>query len=243
MNRVAIITGATRGIGRGIALELAIQGVNIAAIYSTDQNSANKLKEEVTDLGSDILLVHYNISQLNGIKDIVEQVKKHFERIDYLINNVGINVFKNISDMRFEDWKRSQDIILNAPLLFCQAVIPTMRAQHFGRIVNIGASGSDYSKGRVGFGSFGVHKAALVILSRTLALEEIGNGITVNVVAPGSTKDAGDIPENERIPLSHIPLGRRVEIDEVVNGVLYFLSDKSGSVTGQFLGINGGLST
>lgn len=243
MKRVAIITGATRGIGRGIALELARRGVNIAAIYSTDQNSANKLKEEVTDMGSDILLVRYNISQLNGIKDIVEQIKKYFGRIDYLINNVGINFFKNISDMSFEDWKRSQDIILNAPLLFCQAIIPTMRAQHFGRIVNIGASGSDYFKGKAGFGPLGVHKAALVILSRTLALEEIGNGITVNVIAPGSTKDAGDIPENERIPLSCIPLGRRVEIDEVVDGVLYFLSDKSRSVTGQFLGINGGLST
>lgn len=82
-----------------------------------------------------------------------------------------------------------------------------------------------------------MHKAALVVLSRTLALEEIGSGITVNVVAPGSTQDAGDIPEDERISVSRIPLGRRVEIEEVVNGVLYFLSDKSAGVTGQFLGI------
>lgn len=243
MKRVALITGGTRGIGRGIAVELARQGIKLAVIYGTDQISAEKLREDIASLGGEVFLIRYDISQLNKIKDIVCQAKDYFGRIDYLINNVGINVYKSIKEVTLEEWKLSQDIILNAPFLFCKSVIPIMREQKFGRIVNIGASGSDYFKGKAGLGPFGVHKSALVVLSRTLALEEIGNGITVNVVAPGSTKDAGDILEGQRIPVSFIPLGRRVEVDEVVKGVLYFLSDKSAGVTGQFLGINGGLST
>lgn len=242
MKRVAIITGATRGIGRGIALGLAKNGVDIAAVYSTDQNAAEKLKEEIEASGSMAFIIRHDISKLDGIKDVVEQIIDHFGRVDYLINNVGINIFKTIDEVSFEEWKLSQDIILNAPFLFCKEVLPIMRAQNYGCIVNIGASGNDYFKGKTGLGPFGIHKSALVVLSRTLALEEIGNGITVNVVAPGSTENAGNVPDEKRIPLSQIPLGRRVEIDEVVNGVLYFLSDKSGSVTGQFLGINGGSS-
>lgn len=101
----------------------------------------------------------------------------------------------------------------------------------------------DYYKGAVGVGAFGVHKAALTVLTKTLALEEIKYGITVNMVAPGSTKDAGTNPEEKRIPISSIPIGRRVEIEEVVDAIMYFLSDNANSVTGQFIGVNGGLST
>jgi 3-oxoacyl-[acyl-carrier protein] reductase len=88
-----------------------------------------------------------------------------------------------------------------------------------------------------------VHKGALSLLTKSLALEEIANGITVNMVAPGSTKDAGGSPEERRIPVGSIPLGRRVEIDEVVEAVMYFLSDNAAGVTGQCIGVNGGLST
>lgn len=118
-----------------------------------------------------------------------------------------------------------------------------MRAQQFGRIVNIGASSKDYFKGTPGLGPFGIHKAALTVFTKTLALEEIINGITVNMVAPGSTRDAGTNPEERRIPVTLIPIGRRVEIDEVVDAIMYFLSDKANGVTGQFIGVNGGLST
>ena len=110
-------------------------------------------------------------------------------------------------------------------------------------MLNIGASSKDYYKGAPGLAAFGVHKTALMVLTKTLALEEIGNGITVNMVAPGSTAGAGTLPEEERIPISSIPLGRRVLVEEVVDAVMYFLTDSANSVTGQFLGVNAGLST
>lgn len=133
--------------------------------------------------------------------------------------------------------------LINAAFLLSRLALAPMRAQGFGRIINIGASSKNYLSGQGEAGAFGVHKAALLVLTRTLALEEMANGITVNMVAPGSTKDAGTIPEAQRIPIAHIPLGRRVEIHEVVEAVMYFLSDLAGSVTGQCLGVNGGLST
>jgi 3-oxoacyl-[acyl-carrier protein] reductase len=98
-------------------------------------------------------------------------------------------------------------------------------------------------KGAAGLGPFGVHKAALEVLTKTVALEEIAHGITVNMVAPGSTEGAGTLREEERIPVARIPLGRRVGLGEVADAVLYFFSERSGATTGQFLGVNGGLST
>lgn len=243
MNRVAVITGATRGIGKGIFNRLASQGVNIATIYKKDNESANKLEQEAKDFGILYYLDCFDIREFGRLDSFINEVKKKFGRIDYLVNNVGTDNFKNIFDTSFEEWKLSQDIILNAPVYLSKLVLPIMRAQKFGRIINIGASSKDYYKGAPGIGAFGVHKAALTVFTKTLALEEIKYGITVNMVAPGSTKNAGSNPEEKRIPIEQIPIGRRVEIDEVVDAVMYFLSDNSKSVTGQFIGVNGGLST
>jgi 3-oxoacyl-[acyl-carrier protein] reductase len=173
----------------------------------------------------------------------INRVIEKFGRIDYLINNVGVDDFNYLYDLSFEDWRISQDIILNAPFYLSKLVLPIMRGQLFGRIVNIGASSKDYYKGAPGIGAFGVHKAALTVLTKTLALEEIKHGITVNMVAPGSTSDAGINPEEIRIPINDIPIGRRVYVEEVVEAIMYFLSDHASAVTGQFIGVNGGLST
>lgn len=118
-----------------------------------------------------------------------------------------------------------------------------MRSRGFGRIVNIGASSKNYIQGAPGLSPFGIHKAALTVFTRTLALEEIKYGITVNMVAPGSTLGAGGKPKAERIPVSALPLGRRVDISEVVEPIIYFLSEAAAAVTGQVIGVNGGICT
>lgn len=241
--RTAIITGATRGIGRGIAARLASQGANIATVYHADEASADALKRLCGEKKSPLFIEKLDVRDFGRIPGFVGRVVERFGRIDYLINNVGADIFKTIDDVSFDEWRASQDLILNAPFLFCKAVLPYMRKEKFGRIINIGASSKDYMKGQPGLGPFAVHKAALTVLTKTLALEEIQNGITVNVVAPGSTRDAGTAPEELRIPVDRIPIGRRIEIEEVVEAVMYFLSDTAGSTTGQFIGVNGGLST
>jgi len=243
MKRTAIITGATRGIGKGLFRRLASLNFNVATLYHSDAKSAQLFEEEAIEFGIDYHIEQINVRDFEKLDSYVETVFSKFGRIDYLINNAGVDDFSYLYDITFQEWKLSQDIILNAPLYLAKLVLPIMREQRFGRIINIGASSKDYYKGAPGIGAFGVHKAALTVLTKTLALEEIKYGITVNMVAPGSTKDASINPEEIRIPISQIPIGRRVEIDEVVDAVMYFLSDNANSVTGQFIGVNGGLST
>ncbi|OPY69434.1 MAG: Enoyl-(acyl-carrier-protein) reductase (NADPH) FabL [Syntrophorhabdus sp. PtaU1.Bin050] len=241
--RVAIITGATKGIGYGVAKRLITNGVNIATIYHRDDKAADRLRSDGEAAAVSTLIAKHDVTAFSALTDFTASVLREFGRIDYLINNVGFDIFKPVVELTFEEWRLSQDVILNAPFILSKAVLPVMRRQGNGRIVNIGASSKDYLKGAPGLTAFGVHKGALALLTKSLALEEISHGITVNMVAPGSTKDAGTLPEEQRIPVGSIPLGRRVEIEEVVEAVMYFLSDKAGSVTGQCIGVNGGLST
>lgn len=243
MAKTAIITGATRGIGKGIFRELAKQGINIATVFRDDEESAEAFRESARSFGINYHIEKLDVCDFNQIRQFINIVHEEFGSVDYLINNVGVDVFKTIEDVTLEEWLYSQNVILNAPFCFAKYVLPFMRKQKFGRIINIGASAKDYLKGAAGLGPFGVHKAALTVLTKTLALEEIQHGITVNMVAPGSTKGAGTNPEEKRIAVSEIPIGRRIEIDEVVAAVLYFLSDQAASVTGQFIGVNGGMST
>ncbi len=241
--RIAIITGATRGIGRGLFKRLSGLGYSIATTYHSDEMAADDLRQQANRAGIDYLVERVDIEQLNVLPPFIDKVCDRFGRADYLVNNVGIDDFHSIYYLTLRDWKKSQDIILNAPFVLSKAVLPIMRGQRFGRIVNIGASSWDFFKGVQRAAAFGVDKAALAILTKTLALEEISYGITVNMVAPGSTTGAGILPEEERIPISQIPIGRRVSIEEVVDAIMYFLSDSAGGVTGQLLGVNGGLST
>jgi len=243
MKKTIIITGATRGIGKGLFDRLSSESFNLATMYHSDDTSADLLRNTCIDKNIDFIIEKINVKDFNQVQLFVDNVISKYGRIDYLINNVGTSIFKTIYDTTLDEWEESQDILLNAPFILCKSVLPIMRQQQFGRIVNIGASTKDYMKGVAGIGLFAIHKAALTVLTKTLALEEIKHGITVNMVAPGSTKDAGIIPEENRTSVSQIPIGRRIEVDEIVEAIMYFLSDKAGCTTGQFLGVNGGSST
>jgi NAD(P)-dependent dehydrogenase (short-subunit alcohol dehydrogenase family) len=242
-HRTALVTGGTRGIGRGIVRQLIAAGVRVATVYHEDESAARALIREGEDVGVHPLVARINVADFGPLEAFVNKTLQAFGRLDYLVNSVGVDIFKPIRDLSFEEWRLSQDVILNAAFHLCRLALAPMRAQRFGRIVNIGASSKDYLHGQAGMGAFGVHKAALTVLTKTLAVEEIAHGITVNMVAPGSTRGAGTLPESQRIPIGQIPLGRRVEIDEIAAAVMYFLSDLAASVTGQCLAVNGGLST
>ncbi|MGE5391615.1 MAG: SDR family NAD(P)-dependent oxidoreductase [Deltaproteobacteria bacterium] len=241
--RAAIVTGATRGIGRGIFERLIGEGISVATVYHRDKKAASIIEKKARQAGVDCMIEKIDVTDDEGMEIFVKQAAERFGRVDYLVNNVGGDIFKTIYDMSMDEWFASQHLILNAPVFLCKQVLPYMRRQHFGRIVNLGASSKNYIQGTPGLSPFGIHKAALTVFTRTLALEEIGHGITVNMVAPGSTRGAGGKPEEARLPVSGIPIGRRVEIAEVVEPVMYFLSDAAAAVTGQVIGVNGGMST
>ena len=240
--RKAIITGATRGIGRGLFLRLMESGADVATIYHRDERAAEECRRLAQRANVKLIIERIDAADFESLESFVRHVHGTFGKIDYLINNVGINTFKSIAEVTLEEWERAQDVLLNSAFYLSKLLLPIMRRQRFGRIVNVGASSRDYFHGAPGLGPFGIHKAALAVLTKTLALEEMSHGITVNMVAPGSTEGAGDVPEGERIPISLIPMGRRVRVDEVVEGILFFLSESASAITGQVLGINGGLS-
>ncbi len=241
--RAAIVTGGTRGIGKGICRALISRGVRVATLYHQDEESARAFSREAEATGIPFRIARVDVADFGGLEAFVRSTVEAFGRLDYLVNNVGVHLFKRIGDLSLEEWRLSQETILNAPFVLSRLVLPAMRERRFGRIVNIGASSKNYLQGAPEMGAFGIHKAALTVLTKTLGLEEIPSGITVNMVAPGSTQGAGDVPEEQRIPISRIPLGRRVEIGEIIEAVMYFLSEQSSGVTGQCLGVNGGLST
>jgi len=241
-SKVAIITGATHGIGLRLAERLSEKGVKISTIYRNNDDQANDLKKIINNNGSELLIIKGDIVDKNNIKALIEGTISKWNRIDFLINNIGIDISKEIYNLSEEEWNISQEIMLNVPFRIIKSCLPIMRKQKFGRIINMGASSKNYMKGQAGFTPFGLNKAALNILTQTLALEEIKNGITSNMVAPGSTAESGVNKEEDRIPISQIPIGRRINRDEIVDGIIYFLSENANSVTGQFLGINGGCS-
>lgn len=239
-NKVAIITGATHGIGLKLAEKLFEKGVNIATIYKSNEDQANNLRNL---LESKCIIIKGDILDKNNLKILVEKTLIKWNRIDFLVNNIGTDISKEIFDLTEEEWIKSQEVILNVPFRLVKLCLPIMRKQNFGRIINMGASSKNYMIGQAGLAPFGINKAALNILTKTLALEEIKYGITVNMVAPGSTAESGVNKEEDRIPISNIPIGRRLTREEISDGIMYFLSENSRGVTGQFLGINGGCST
>jgi 3-oxoacyl-[acyl-carrier protein] reductase len=240
--RVAVITGATHGIGLRLVERLAEKGVKIATIYRDNDEQAEKLKSYLENLKVEFIILKGDITHPNNISNLVATSFDKWGRIDFLINNIGNDTWGNIFDLSIEDWMNTEELLLNVPFRMMKECLPIMRKQGFGRIINVGASSKNYMKGQAGLAPFGIFKGALNILSQTLALEEISHGITVNVVAPGSTSDSGIHKEEDRIPINKIPIGRRISRDEVTEAMLYFLSENSGVVTGQFIGVNGGCS-
>lgn len=241
--KTAVITGATHGIGLKLAERLAQKGVKIATIYKANDEQAKAFTEMAASFETESIIIKGDVTDKTSLAQLFKSAISQWSRIDFLVNNIGIDIWGPIFDISEEDWLKSQEIILNVPFRLVKLCLPAMRSQGSGRIIMMGASSRNYLEGQANLAPFGIHKGALNILTKTLALEEISNGITVNMVAPGSTLESGVHAEEDRIPISKIPIGRRISRDEVTEAILYFLSENAGSVTGQFLGVNGGCST
>jgi 3-oxoacyl-[acyl-carrier protein] reductase len=240
-DRVAIITGAARGIGKAIALTFIREGAKVALV-DIDQKQLEALRNEIERRKGESISISCDITKSPEVQEMVNQVKKAFGRIDILVNNAGIIRRGTIETVTEEDWDRVIAVNLKGTFNCCKATFETMKQQRYGKIVSISSI-----SGKLGditsAPGYGPSKAGIDALSKTLAKQLAPYGINVNVVSPHAIEtemSAQWSEERRKEIIASIPLGRLGKPEDVAEAVLFLVSDSASFITGEILDVNGG---
>ena len=240
-DKVAVITGASRGIGRSIALALAAQGATIVAV-DMDQAATDAVVAELQAAGSKALAVVGNVTVPADVERMIEAAAEAFGRVDILVNNAGITRDGLLMRMKDEDWDAVLNVNLKGAFLCTRAAFKVMSKQRYGRIINIASVVGQM--GNAGQANYCASKAGLIGLTKSNAREMAKRSITVNAVAPGfiATAMTDALSEKVRDELTaQIPLERLGTADDIANAVVFLASEQSGYITGHVLSVNGGM--
>jgi 3-oxoacyl-[acyl-carrier protein] reductase len=240
-NRVALVTGGSRGIGRGIAARFAQDGARVAIAYRSNKAAAQQTLRQMQASGADCVAVETDITDAARAEQLVKTVVDRFGRLDIVVNNVGDFRWGTLGESSIEDWQNIFSSNLLTVLFVSRASLPHMRRGRWGRIINMGAVGAERAFGQAKISAYAAAKAAVVALSRSLALEEAKNGITVNVVNPSSIDENElTLGEARRIRDARFPIGRPPTVEDVAATVAFFASEEAEYVTGQVMNVSGG---
>lgn len=240
--RKALVTGASRGIGKEIALALANEGADVAINFSKSEKDADEVAKYVEDIGSESWVYPADISNYQNVVEMKENIAKYFGKIDILVNNAGINIDKLFTKMSNEDWNKVISVNLTGVFNCTNAFIDQLIESGHGRIINITSIVGQM--GNIGQVNYAASKAGIIGMTKALARELARKNVTVNAIAPGFIKTSmvENIPDNvkEKI-IAQIPLGRFGLPEEVAKAVIYLASDDAAYITGHVLNINGGM--
>lgn len=240
--KVAVVTGASRGIGRAIAIKLAEAGANIFFNYNGSPDAAKETAAMVTEIGVEVEAMKANIADSEEVTAFFKQAVERFGRIDILVNNAGITRDNLLMRMKENEWDDVIATNLKGTFLTTKAVSRTMMKQRYGKIINIASVVGLI--GNAGQANYVASKAGVIGLTKTSARELAARGINVNAVAPGfiTTEMTDELDEQTKeMMLSQIPLGKYGTTDDVANAVLFLASDASAYITGQTIAIDGGM--
>ncbi len=240
--KCALVTGASRGIGRAVALKFASEGAKVALNFAGNEAAANEVRQEIEAAGGQAILVKADVADEAAVQDMVQKTADAFGRIDILVNNAGITRDGLLARMKEEDWDAVLSTNLKGVFLTTKAVAKLMMKQRAGRIVNmasvVGVSGN------AGQANYSAAKAGVIGFTKTIARELASRGVTANAVAPGfiATDMTSVLSDKAKeAALTGIPLGRMGTPEDVAAAVLFLVSDQSSYITGQVLHVDGGM--
>lgn len=238
--KTALVTGASRGIGRAIAVELAREGAKVAINFASSESKAVEVAEEIASFGGTCMLAQANLASSSEARAMVQRVAKEFTHLDILVNNAGITRDALLPRMTDEQWVEVIQTNLNGCFFCTSAAIPIMTSQSYGRIVNISSMNGQVPA--MGQANYSASKGAIIAFTRTAALELVHSGITVNSVAPGYTDTDmfAAVPPALQLKIKgNIPMGRFAHPEEIAKAVVFLVADGD-YITGQQINVNGG---
>jgi 3-oxoacyl-[acyl-carrier protein] reductase len=241
-NRVAIVTGSSRGIGKAIAKLFASEGARVVVNYSKSEKEALAVVDEIKRDGGRAIHLQADVSKSDDVRRMVQKTVQEYNGVDILVNNAGVHFAKDFFDITEDEWNRTIDVNLKGAYLCSKEVAPIMIKQKRGRIINISSNSGEYHQSAMRFVEYVVSKAGINGLTRALALK-LGPYIRVNAILPGyiSTEMVAHFtPEDEKMLMNETAVKRFGNVEDVAYAALFLASDESDFITGELMFVTGG---